>query len=834
MSIAHVSSTTDTNTGATTLTNSSGDFIFLLLLNTGSSSTPLVPTGFSDASTAITGQDSTHGFAMRAVYRFATGANETIPSVTNCTSIVAGVYSGVNTTTPISNVLGQAGTGTSVSWSGVVSYPHSVDWTVTLATGNSTAGNYGATTPTSMTTFQEYKAGIDDAVIYDSNGPLSAYSFNSKTMAASTNWITKTLVIQAAAGGSTLTKTQSAIARIATNPTKTQTATARIQKSITKTQTAIARIQKVVTKTQSATSRIATIRTKTQSATARISMNMSGLVDPFNQNTLNTTIWTQTTLGSATLTYDATGATVTYPASTTSSMDGDIVTNGSYDMTGSGVYLQVLSVPSNGGATTTDAFVQAYIDGSNKLTILWEGGSLYAQKMVGGVNTNITSVTYNSTTHKWWRIRESSGTTYWETSPDNTTWTALTSQSNPIAVTGLKVLIAGTAYASASSPGTFKWNNLNTPGSLILTKTQSSTARIANTITKTQSSIARIAINSTKTQSAISRIANTLTKTQSAVSRIANIRTKTQTAIASVKVFVTKTQSAVARVATNKTATQSAISRISKTFTKTQPAISRIANNRTKTQTATANIINNSAVTKTQSAVARIANILTKTQAAAARIAKNISATQSAVARIANNRTKTQSSIARISITSTKTQTATGRISNTKTKTQSSISRIANSFFVTQPATAMVVINQIFTKVQSAVARIQTVVTKTQPASARISNTRSKTQTAIAHISKTFTSVQTVVARIAANRTKTQPAVARIQVTAIKTQSATGRIANVRQALQTATARVVSKTIKGETTTLGVSSDDYAALDFTLDGDQVTIGASNDNNIVVI
>lgn len=202
MAISRVSSTTDANTGAATLTNSIGDFILLVGLNTGSSTTPLVPTGFSDFATAMTGQDSTHGFALRGCGRFATAANETLPSVTNCTSLVAVVYSGVDTTNKVSNVLGQAGTGSSLSWSGVVSYPDAGSaWVGTLAVANSTAGNIGSVPPTSNTLVAEYKSGSDDVAVYDSNGPLSAYSFNSKTEAASVNWITKTFVLRPAAGG---------------------------------------------------------------------------------------------------------------------------------------------------------------------------------------------------------------------------------------------------------------------------------------------------------------------------------------------------------------------------------------------------------------------------------------------------------------------------------------------------------------------------------------------------------------------------------------------------------------------------------------------------------
>lgn len=42
----------------------------------------------------------------------------------------------------------------------------------------------------------------------------------------------------------------------------------------------------------------------------------------------------------------------------------------------------------------------------------------------GGTRTDYDfTVTYSATTHAWWRIRENTGTIYFETSPDGTTWT---------------------------------------------------------------------------------------------------------------------------------------------------------------------------------------------------------------------------------------------------------------------------------------------------------------------------------------------------------------------------------------------------------------------------
>jgi hypothetical protein len=150
--------------------------------------------------------------------------------------------------------------------------------------------------------------------------------------------------------------------------------------------------------------------------------------------------------------------------------------------------------------------------------------------------------------------------------------------------------------------------------------------------------------------------------------------------------------------------------------------------------------------------------------------------------------TKTQSAIARIQITTTKTQAATARVQATVTKTQGALARISASSTKTQSATGR--ISAPVTKTQGAVARIAATATKTQSAIARIAKSFTKTQSATARIQLVFTKTQTAVARIQTSQTKTQSATARITATVTKTQSALARIAKSFTKDQSATARV--------------------------------------------
>lgn len=187
--------------------------------------------------------------------------------------------------------------------------------------------------------------------------------------------------------------------------------------------------------------------------------SISTLKDLFNQNTLNTGVWTQFTGGSATMTYASSGAQVNYPSSSTSSTDGDISSNSGYDLTGSGIFIHGITMPAS--ATSADAEIRLKQDATNWYRWVYEGGTLFAQKQIAGVTVTIFSVTYNSSTHAYWRISESGGTITWSTSTDGITFTSRGTFANTLTITAMVVLIAGTCFQNESNPGTYKWNNLN-------------------------------------------------------------------------------------------------------------------------------------------------------------------------------------------------------------------------------------------------------------------------------------------------------------------------------------------------------------------------------------
>lgn len=186
--------------------------------------------------------------------------------------------------------------------------------------------------------------------------------------------------------------------------------------------------------------------------------SLSTLQDLFNQNTLDTGLWSQYTDGSATMSYSSAGAAVTFPATSSSSTDGDITSVSSYNMTGSGAYMGIVSVLSG---SQNDCNLTIRKNANNYYQFQIEAGTIYAQYVVAGAQTNAWSTTFSLVTHKYIRIRESGGTSFWDTSTDGSTWTNRFSTANKITLTAVKVNIGGISWGSDASAGTFSWNNFN-------------------------------------------------------------------------------------------------------------------------------------------------------------------------------------------------------------------------------------------------------------------------------------------------------------------------------------------------------------------------------------
>ncbi len=123
-----------------------------------------------------------------------------------------------------------------------------------------------------------------------------------------------------------------------------------------------------------------------------------------------------------------------------------------FDLTGHYFSCKLVNA-GNQSITSWAIYFQLAVDSNNALYISVEGGNLVARKKVAGVQTALGTVTYNTTTMKYLRIREASGTIYFEYTADKITWTAFATLTStyPFSITNLVVdPLVGTWQAESS------------------------------------------------------------------------------------------------------------------------------------------------------------------------------------------------------------------------------------------------------------------------------------------------------------------------------------------------------------------------------------------------
>jgi len=133
-----------------------------------------------------------------------------------------------------------------------------------------------------------------------------------------------------------------------------------------------------------------------------------------------------------------------------------------FDGTGSYTYAKV--TPPNSGPST-QASIQWNVDNDNRVEFLHDGtgGGLVGRVAVAGVVTDYSIGALNTTTHAWWRVRESGGTVFWDTSPDGLTWTNRASATHGLDLTAVNLQLLSGYWGTETAPPDALFDNLNTP-----------------------------------------------------------------------------------------------------------------------------------------------------------------------------------------------------------------------------------------------------------------------------------------------------------------------------------------------------------------------------------
>lgn len=153
-------------------------------------------------------------------------------------------------------------------------------------------------------------------------------------------------------------------------------------------------------------------------------------------------------------------------ASTYSGLDTGGTT---YDLTASFASIQYIG--HDAGATSIPSFESYPLNltdsGTNALMIILQvsGGAFQVRsyQKVSGASTQLATETYNAARHRWFRIREAGGTTYWEYSSNGRTWVTMHSKATPITITALRFGVMLGTWQAEGTQAKIYLDNFNLP-----------------------------------------------------------------------------------------------------------------------------------------------------------------------------------------------------------------------------------------------------------------------------------------------------------------------------------------------------------------------------------
>ena len=137
----------------------------------------------------------------------------------------------------------------------------------------------------------------------------------------------------------------------------------------------------------------------------------------------------------------------------------------SYDLTGSALVWEVAqNLPRGNGTFASEVSVCLGEDLDNRIIFSWDGEGGYGLMIerVAGVNNEL-GLTLDPQRHRWFRIRESAGTVYWDTSGDGAYWVNRRSVATGLDLTACKVRIYTGYYGAESGPAVLYLDNVGLP-----------------------------------------------------------------------------------------------------------------------------------------------------------------------------------------------------------------------------------------------------------------------------------------------------------------------------------------------------------------------------------
>jgi len=165
--------------------------------------------------------------------------------------------------------------------------------------------------------------------------------------------------------------------------------------------------------------------------------------------------------GSATKAETSGQARLTLPSSTAGTHSAYYRTGGTYNLTGDSFYWTIDTMVATGVAATATLDLYDTVDPTNILRWQQLSNAITARKVIAGVDTQLYTATWNSSTYKYLRIRESGGSILFDSSSNGTSWT------NRATITGIPFDISlmaiqfGCSCGNVASPGSLRIEDVN-------------------------------------------------------------------------------------------------------------------------------------------------------------------------------------------------------------------------------------------------------------------------------------------------------------------------------------------------------------------------------------
>lgn len=178
--------------------------------------------------------------------------------------------------------------------------------------------------------------------------------------------------------------------------------------------------------------------------------------DNFDDNSIDTNKWSN--WGGASVV--ETGSQLEISSDLASDYDG-LDSKAPFDLTGSYAKIKLVNAGNQSLASWEVYPILIFQDANNTVSWWVSNNLIRAYKRIAGISTSLFSTAYVSGTHVYFRIRESGGLTYWDTSSDGVNWTNRFSVANLITLTHVFTEISAGTWTTELSTTTAKFDDYN-------------------------------------------------------------------------------------------------------------------------------------------------------------------------------------------------------------------------------------------------------------------------------------------------------------------------------------------------------------------------------------